>query len=366
MFDRTGEVAPTAGGALHFEAQVRLGGFALDAGFEVGEGEVVSLVGPNGSGKSACLNLIAGLLRPDQGRITLGETVLCDTRQGVDLPPGQRRVGVLFQEYALFPHLSVRRNVAYGARARKQGRAGGDAAANRWLKRLDLEEWADRPVMQLSGGQRQRVALARALASDAKILLLDEPFAALDVHTRSTVRGELREFLKEVGLPTVLVSHDPLDALLFGRRVVVLEAGRVTQTGMKEEMLAAPRTPFVASLAGLNLYEARLASGRGAKEAAVGAVVFHVLADELSGPAYLAFPPSEVTLSLGRMEGSAQNAFQGSVKEVLPLPDRLRVLLDIGVPLSAEVTREAGAKLPLVSGQRLWATIKATAIQVYP
>jgi molybdate transport system ATP-binding protein len=350
---------------LLFRAEVRRKEFALDAAFHVHRGESVSLVGPSGSGKSTCLNLIAGLLRPDRGRIELGGTVFCDTERGIDLPPERRRAGLLFQDYALFPHLSVIENVAYGPRSRRRGRREATEAARRWLDRLGLSEWADRSPSRLSGGQRQRVALARALASDPRILLLDEPFAALDLHTRSAVRGELRAFLAEVGLPTIVVTHDPLDALVFGDRIVVLEEGRLVQEGSKEELLAAPRSGFVAALAGLNLLRASVAPGSGLKEARSGDVTFHVLADGLSGPAYLAFAPSEVTLASERTHGSAQNVFPGRVKEILPMPDRLRILLDVGVPLSAEVTRDAAAKLPIVPGQRLFATIKATAIQVY-
>jgi molybdate transport system ATP-binding protein len=230
---------------------------------------------------------------------------------------------------------------------------------------LGLADWANRGVMQLSGGQRQRVALARALAADAQALLLDEPFGALDVTTRTALRGELRAFLSEVKLPTVLVTHDPLDALVFGDRIAVLERGRVTQFGPKEDLLTHPRSPFVAELTGLNLYEAEVAEGCGSKEARVGGLVFHVLADDLAGAAYLAFAPLEVTLSTERLAGSAQNAFAGTVAETIPLPDRMRVVLNVGALLTAEITKDAAAQLHLANGQRLWATVKATAIRVY-
>ncbi|MBW3622729.1 MAG: ABC transporter ATP-binding protein [Armatimonadetes bacterium] len=352
-------------GNLHFDAALALGAFTLDAAFEARAGETVVLVGPSGAGKSLCLSLIAGLLRPDRARIALGERVLCDTSGGVDLPPESRRVGLVFQEYALFPHLTVRENIAYGPRARRRSRKEVDENVKKWVERFGLKAWAGERVGRISGGQRQRVALARALASSPEALLLDEPFSALDVTTRAAVRGEVRAFLKEVGLPTVLVTHDPLDALVFGDRIIVLEDGRITQSGPKEELLMRPRSPFIAELAGLNLYRAEIAAGEGLKEARVGEVVFHVLAEGVSGPAYLAFAPSEVTLASERHPGSAQNVFEGRVKEMLPLPDRLRVLLDVGAGLSAEITREAAAALHLAPGQTLWATVKATAIHVY-
>jgi molybdate transport system ATP-binding protein len=350
---------------LAFAAEAAIGGFHLDAAFEVGRGETLVLVGPSGAGKSTCLTLVAGLRRPRAARVVCGGAVWCDTGAGIDRPPEQRRAGLVFQEYALFPHRSVLGNVAYGPRARGSSRGEAEARAARWLDRLGLGELADRPVTSLSGGQRQRTALARALASDPQVLLLDEPFASLDAATRANVRVELRAFLEEVGLPTVLVTHDPVDALALGDRIAVLESGRVVQSGTREDLLAHPRSPVVAELAGLNLYRAELTAGRGLKEARVGDVVFHVLADDRAGPSFLAFAPSEVALSAERGPGSPQNVFAGTVREVLPLPDRLRVSIDAGVAIVAELTREAGATLAVRPGRPVWASIKATAIRVY-
>jgi molybdate transport system ATP-binding protein len=237
--------------------------------------------------------------------------------------------------------------------------------ASRWIDRLDLDALERRRVSDLSGGERQRVALARALASEPRLLLLDEPFGSLDVATRGAVRGELSRFLSECGLPTILVTHDPVDALALGERIAVLEAGRVTQVGTRAQLVSEPRTAFVAELAGLNLYRADLAEGRGLKEARARGISFHVLSDERHGPAFVAFAPAEVSLSVERLPGSAQNAFQGRVVEVRPLPDRLRVVLDVGVVLVAEVTREAASALGLDVGRSLWASVKATAIHVY-
>jgi molybdate transport system ATP-binding protein len=348
---------------LSFEARYDMGTRPLEARFEARAGETFVLVGPSGAGKSTCLELAAGLLTPDAGRITCGGEVWCDTESGVHVPPHRRAVGIVFQEFALFPHLSVGGNVAYGARAR--GRADADARARRWLDTLGLSGHADRSVASLSGGERQRVALARALASEPAALLLDEPFGSLDVGTGAHVRGHLRSFLREVGLPTVLVTHDPLDALAFGDRLAVLEDGRLTQTGTRDDLLRRPRTPFVAELTGLNLYQAELAAGSGLREARVGPVVFHVLAGERQGTALLAFPPRDVTLARERLLGSSQNGFPGVVRTLLPLADRLRVILDVGVPLAADVTREGAAGLGLSEGSPVWAAVKATAIEVY-
>jgi molybdate transport system ATP-binding protein len=351
--------------ALDFDATLTLGTFRLEAAFTVAAGETLVLVGPSGAGKSTCLALVAGLLRPQQGRVSCGGEVWCDTRRGVDVPPERRRAGLVFQDYALFPHLSVVQNVAYGPGARGRRRAAATAAATAWIERLGVSALASRTPGSLSGGERQRVALARALAAEPRVLLLDEPFASLDVSTRGALRSELLAFLRDCGLPALLVTHDPVDALAFGDRVAVLETGSLSQVGTREELLAKPRSAFVAELAGLNLYRAELDLGRGLKQARAGTVGFHVLADDLQGPCFVAFAPAEVSLSAERLHGSAQNAFFGAVVEVLPLPDRLRVVLDVGVVLVAEVTREAALSLNLTPGRSLWAFVKATAIRVY-
>jgi molybdate transport system ATP-binding protein len=356
---------PSAETGLAFDAAVRLGDFHLRAAFSVPRAQTLVLVGPSGAGKSTCLALIAGLLRPDTGRIACGADLWADTTAGVHVPPERRRAGMLFQDYALFPHLTVKQNVRYGPRARGLADAAAETTAVAWLERFGIRDLADRPVGQISGGQRQRVALARALAAEPRVLLLDEPFGSLDVATRGVVRTELRAFLADCGLPAVLVTHDPVDALAFGERIAVLEAGAIAQIGARDELVTRPRSAFVAELAGLNLYRAELAAGRGLKEARVADVVFHVLADDRAGPAFLSFTPAEVALADARGPGSPQNVFPGRVVEILPLPDRLRIVLDIGVTLVAEVTREAAAALGVDVGRTMWAAVKATAIRVY-
>ncbi|MGQ0722689.1 MAG: ABC transporter ATP-binding protein [Candidatus Eiseniibacteriota bacterium] len=352
--------------ALEAHVAVTLGSFTLDASLAVQRGEVLVLLGPNGSGKTTCLDLLAGLRAPDRGRVTLDGTVLCDTERGIDLAPEERRVGLVFQDFALFPHRTVRGNVDYGPRARGESREAATRTAAEWLTRLDLHAMADRPVGELSGGQKQRVAIARALASGARVLLLDEPFASLDATMRAGVRAELRVFLRSVGCPAVLVTHDPLDAFVMADRVAVLEGGRVVQAGTGEELLAHPRTPFVAELVGLNFYQAELAPGSGLKEARVGGATFHVLADALEGAVHLAFAPSDVALFLESSGGSFQNTFEARVRETRSLPDRVRVILDAGIVIAADVTREASRRLDLAPGSVLRAMIKATSIRVYP
>ena len=352
-------------GGLSFAAGLAAGDFRLDAAFDVAPGRTLALVGPNGAGKTTCLAAIAGLVRPQTGRIACGGEVWSDSARGIFVPPEKRHAGVVFQDYALFPHLTVERNVAYGPRARGLDRRAAAAAAVRALDRLGLGALRGRAVATLSGGERQRTALARAVASGPRLLLLDEPFGSLDVGARRAVRSELLRFLEGLGLPTVLVTHDPLDALAFGDRIAVLEGGRVTQEGSRDELLAEPRGAFVAELAGLNFFHAEVAAGTGLKEARAGALVFHVLGDDTRGPGFVAFSPADVTLSAERLPGSAQNAFAGRVVEVRPLPDRLRVTLDAGALIAADITREAAARLGLAPGATLWGSVKATAIRVY-
>jgi molybdate transport system ATP-binding protein len=352
-------------GGLEVEAEVRVGTLELDVAFEVEPGEILVLVGPSGAGKSSSLEIVAGLLCPARGRVAVAGASWLDTERGIDWPPERRRAGLVFQDYALFPHLDVLGNVAYGSSARGCSRASARTRAASWLERLGIGALGARSTATLSGGERQRVAVARALAAEPSVLLLDEPFGSLDASTRSSVRGELRAFLREVSLPTVLVTHDPVDALALGDRIAVIDRGRIAQIGRREDLLEHPRSPIVAELAGLNLYRADLAPGRGLKEARTGRLVFHVLADDRTGPSFVAFAPSDVVLSAAPAEGSAQNVFAGEVRELLPLPDRVRVVVDAGELIAADLTREAAARLGVAPRQRLWASIKATGIRIY-
>jgi molybdate transport system ATP-binding protein len=353
-------------GTLQVLAELSRGQFELRVAFEVGAGETLAIVGPSGAGKSTCISAVAGLLELESGRVALGDEVWSDTDLRIDRPPHQRRVGFVHQEFALFPHLDVLANVLYGARARRAPKEVALREAHAWIDRLGLGEFAQRPVDTLSGGQRQRTALARALASGAGVLLLDEPFGSLDASTRNSVRRELKDFLGGVRLPTVLVTHDPTDALALADRIAILEEGRLSQIGAPEELLARPRSAFVAELFGMNFYRAELRDGTGLREAAVGNVVFHVLGVEDSGPVALAFPPSAVTLSVEHPSSSAQNTFVGVVRETVSLVDRVRVVCDCGIPIAADVVREAAASLELSPGRAVWAAVKATAVRVYP
>jgi molybdate transport system ATP-binding protein len=337
-------------------------GFRLDVALSVDNGEVVVLLGPNGAGKSTVLGVIAGLLRPADGRVVSDGVALLDTSAGIHLVPQQRQVGMVLQDYLLFPHLSVLENVAFGLRARGMRRDDSRTEAASWLARLGIAELSRRRPDALSGGQAQRVALARALAVQPRILLLDEPLAALDAGTRPVVRADLRRHLADFGGATLLVTHDPVEALVLADRIVVLENGLAVQQGPPIELARRPRTEYIARVVGLNLLRGD-ASGRTARVSGEASVA---LAHDAGGRVHMAFPPSAVTLSLTRPEGSARNAWRGVISDVEQHGDLVRVTVDGPVSLLADVTPLAVAELSLESGQAVWSSVKATEITVYP
>lgn len=358
---------------LHLAASKRLRAITLDVDLACTAG-VTAVAGPSGAGKSTLLRLVAGLVRPDSGTVRLGGRTLDDAARDLHLAPGRRDISLVFQEYALFPHLSVARNVAYGLEARRVPRAERRRRVGAVLERLGIAALADERPARLSGGQRQRVALARALVTGPSALLLDEPLAALDVQTRAAVRGELRAVLADLAIPTLLVTHDYADALVFRERIVILVDGKVVQDGSHADLLAHPRSRFVADFTGVNFFEGRLEAhepDRLARIAVEGGIAVYVPGEHLPpGPVGLALRPWEITLSPGPPAGSARNVLPGRVREVLPLGGRVRVMLGIGpdgaVPLVAEITAEAQASLDCRIGQDLYASFKASAVSVAP
>jgi molybdate transport system ATP-binding protein len=336
------------------------GAFTLDLALDVAAGEVVALLGPNGAGKSTALRALAGLVPIREGHITLEGVTL--TGPGVSLPPERRRVGVVFQDYLLFPHLSALDNVAFGPRCAGRSKASARATAAALLDRMGLAEQASRRPAKLSGGQAQRVALARALATDPRLLLLDEPLAALDAGTRLTVRSDLRRHLVEFSGATVLVTHDALDAMVLADRIVVIEAGRVVQAGTPRDIVSRPRTDYVARLAGLNLYRGRAEAGTVRVEGG-GTLVADGTED---GDVFVAFPPSAVSVHRTRPEGSPRNVWPVTVAGVEPLTDRVRVEFAGRPAVAAEVTTIAAAELDLRPGEPAWVSVKATETHAYP
>jgi molybdate transport system ATP-binding protein len=343
-------------------ARVALGTFTLDAALEVADGELCVLVGPNGAGKSTLLRALAGLVPIDAGTITIDGAVVDDPQAGVYVPPERRSVGMVFQDYLLFPHLSARDNVAFGLRARGMAKRAARVRADEWLQRLGLAAHADLRPLQLSGGQAQRVALARALAIEPALLLLDEPLSALDVQHRAEARGHLMRALAEFRGARVMVTHDPVDALTLGDRLVILEGGHISQAGTPDEIVARPRSLYVADLVGVNLYRG---DARGTTvQLPSGAEL--TVAERHEGPVLAVVAPHAVVLHPRQPEGSARNVWPGAVAGIERVGDRMRIRIDGAVPIVAEITASAATDLALADGTSVWVAVKATEIGVSP
>jgi molybdate transport system ATP-binding protein len=350
------------GSGLDARVAVRRDRLDLDAAVAVAPGEVVAVVGPNGAGKSTLLAALAGLVPLAGGRVVLDGRVLEDHATGAFVPPEQRSVGLVFQDLLLFPHLTALDNVAFGLRHRGHGRREARRLALAELDRLDAAPLAGARPGALSGGQAARVALARALAPDPRLVLLDEPLAALDVAGAGALRPALRDRLRARAGPSVVVTHDPVEAMALGDRLVVLEAGRIVQTGRPEELSRRPRTPYVAQLVGVNLF--RGTAGPGVVDLASGAALVTATGD-VDGPAFAAVPPEAVAVFAERPHGSPRNVWAGRVRTVEAEGERARVTVDADVPLVAVVTRAAVADLGLGPGAAVWLAVKATDVRVY-
>ena len=348
---------------LTADAEVSRGGFTLRAAVSAAPGEVLAVLGPNGSGKSTLLSAIAGLMPLSAGRISLDGVTLDDAGTGAFVEAAHRPVGVVFQDYRLFPHLCVLDNVAFSPRVRGLGRAASRAVAAGWLDRLGLSDLARRRPADLSGGQAQRVALGRALAGDPTLLLLDEPLSALDARTRLDVQGELKRHLADFTGPCLLVTHDPLEALVLADRLLVLEHGRVVQEGTPAEVARRPATDYVARLVGLNLY-AGTAEGPHVALARGGSFV--VPDHHERGEVLVALRPSAVVVSTAPPDvSSVRNTWPATISGMTLLTDRVRLDL-VGEPSAlVDVTPAAVAELGLDTGQAVWLSAKATELEVY-
>jgi molybdenum ABC transporter ATP-binding protein len=353
---------------LSVQVKKRLREFPLEIAFDAMPGETLVIIGPSGCGKTTTLNVIAGLVEPDEGRVALGETVLFDSSSGTSLPTEKRSTGYVFQDFALFPHMTVGDNVAYGLRARNRPRHEIAARVDEVLGLLGISELKPRRPGALSGGERQRVALARAVACDAEILLLDEPLGSLDAQTRNHVRGELQRMLQLIGRIAIMVTHDYVDALTFGHRICVLDRGKVLQMGTREEFLHHPKSHFVAELTGVNFFEGAVSasSDNGLVEIWVGDSRIYATCEERDmGGIMLAFFPSEVTISREPPLTSARNVFRSQVREVVHMGDKVRLSLNGSLPMSAEISANALDELGVREGDTVYASLKATAIKTY-
>jgi ABC-type sulfate/molybdate transport systems ATPase subunit len=332
---------------LELDIAVGLRSFELGLRLSVGA-ETLALVGPSGAGKTTVLRAIAGLRRPDRGRIALGERAWFDAEAKIDLPPERRSVGLVFQEYALFPHMTVRDNVGFGGRTR----------VDELLDRLAIAHLGDERPGGLSGGERQRVAVARALARDPQVLLLDEPLSALDAHTRAAVRGELQDVLAALALPTLIVTHDFRDAAALADRIGVIVDGRLRQEGTAGQLVAHPADAFVASFTGGNLLLGR-GDGGGAVILDSGAVVRSAPAAP-SGRVGVAIYPWEVGVALQAPDDTL-NGLAGTVHGLAPEGPRVR--LRVG-EVVAELAADEVERLGLETGTAAWATFPPEAVRI--
>ena len=370
-------------GSLALDGVVRRGSFELALDLEVGPGEVLGVLGPNGAGKSTLLRAVAGLVELAEGRLAVGGRTWQD--QDTFVPVEERRAGVVFQDHRLFPHLDVLDNVAFAARSAGAGRAASRRTAHDWLDRLGLGDLAARRPRDLSGGQAQRVALARALAREPEVLLLDEPMAALDAGARIEVRAFLREHLADFTGPTVLVTHDPLEAMVLADRLLVVEQGRAVQQGTPAEVARRPASSYVARLVGLNLWAGRLErdvgtgdpgtrgeGGAGHRVRLDGGGTLAVTGPDgglepgAAGRVLVSLRPSAITVHTERPgHTSTRNVWSGPVAGMEVLADRVRLQV-LGEPAAlVDLTPASVAELGIVPGREVWLSAKATELEVY-
>lgn len=366
--------------------------FHLDINFSAGKGKTTVLLGESGAGKSTVLRLLAGLLHPEHGHISLEGKTYFDSERHITIPPQERPFGYVFQDYVLFPHLNTFENVAFGLRAQHLPRKVVHERVGEALEKVHLTGYDQHRPAQLSGGQQQRVAIARALALGPKLLLLDEPLSALDVQTRREVRQELRSILSNAGITTVMVTHQYLEALLFGYHILVLEQGHVIQEGSHRDLLQYPRSSYVAELVGMNFFRGRVISceagamctiqlqnnGRPGIELSAALEEHAQKLPEPGDEAFVLVDPRSITLYQTLPDSSARNAFQGTIVQVLNLgmpfgmnsehTGRVRVSMSVddSVPLlTAEVTEASASRMELSEGKTIYASFKATEAKAY-
>jgi molybdopterin-binding protein len=347
---------------LRVEARTRLGALDLDLTVAVAPGECLAIAGPSGAGKTSLLRVAAGLLRPEHGVVEAGGETWLDTRRGVDLPPERRRCGYLFQEYALFPHLSALQNVAYPLRGSDRRQRAGAL-----LDRFGMSGLADARPRTLSGGERQRVALARALAREPDVLLLDEPLSALDARTRAGAVRELGALLRDADVPAVLVTHDFAEAAALGDRVAIVDAGRLLQEGTPSDLAAAPQSAFVADFTGAVVLTGTARGGPdGLTHVALDGGGAVTSTDRGDGPVAVSVYPWEIAIEPAgeAPHGSTQNRLAAEVLSVTVVGNRVRLGLAGPQPLAAEITRASADALGLRPGVRVTASWKAAATRL--
>lgn len=347
-------------GGLDARLVLRRGNFSLDVELAIPPGHTTALLGPNGAGKSTAVAALTGLLRLDSGHVRMGTRMLDDPASGIFVAADERRIGVVFQDGLLFPHLSALDNASFGLRSRGATKRDARTAAAGWLDRVGGADIANRRPGDLSGGQAQRVALARALATDPEMILLDEPFSSLDVTDRARLRHLLGDHLADFAGPRLLITHDPAEAFLLADQISVIENGVITQTGTPDDIRLRPRTRYAADLAGSNLIVGMAVDGVVTAE---GHEI--TVADlEAAGPVLATIHPRAISLHRNRPEGSPRNSWPTEVLRVEHYGDRVRLQTGGPLRLTAEITPQALDSLGLVEGSSVWLSIKATEIEV--
>jgi molybdate transport system ATP-binding protein len=332
------------------------------------EAQVTVLLGASGAGKTTLFRCLAGLERPERGHIRFGPDVWFDRARGIHVPPERRHVGLLFQDYALFPHLTVARNIAFGAAGMSRDQVRGRLAE--LVEIFELRGTEDRRPSQLSGGQQQRVALARAVFPRPRLLLLDEPLSALDAVTRENIREELRVLIRALRIPTYVVTHDRVDALALGDRTMLLDGGRIIQSGSTRHVFSHPDTPTAARLVGVDtvLIGRVIATANGLATVSVEGRELHAEAPvHGAGEVALCIRAEDVMIArTADADMSAMNRWPGVVRSETPEGPFVRVTLDCGFRLSALVTRDAWKRLSMRAGDAALAIVKAASIRVLP
>ncbi len=338
--------------------------FTMDVDLTVQSGETLALIGENGSGKSTTLKILSGLMKPKSGKIILNNQVLYDSGTRRHIDPEMRNISYMFQNYALFPHMTVRENIAYGLAVRKRPIEEIKARTDELIVRMGLDQIADELVTRLSGGQRQRTALARSLAPRPALLLLDEPLAALDVKTQENMRRELASVIRAENIPCILVTHSIIDALSIADRVSVIKRGTIVATGTPEDIIHDPTYGFSVS-ENPNLYRGEIHSGKTGKVCVkIGEIYVRALTT-LSGVVNVEIRPEELIISREKLASSAINSFQGKITEIRQSGLETLVYVDIGITLAAALTPQSVERLSLKKGDSVVVTFKATAVHIF-
>jgi len=336
----------------------RPSGFEVEVEIAIPRGTTVALLGPNGAGKSTLVEVLAGLMAIDKGNIQLGDVVLDSPSDDLFVQPANRKVGVVFQDYLLFPHMTALGNVSFGLAAKTETKTSASAMAKTWLENLGIVDLAGKMASELSGGEAQRVALARALAPNPDLLLLDEPMSALDATTRVAVRRELADALETFTGPRLLITHDPTEAFLLADEIYVMEDGLISQRGSAEEIRLRPRTPYAADLAGANLFRGIADSGL----VNLGGHYLQAANLSVSGDVLATVHSRAISVHRECPEGSPRNVWETEVVRIENYGDRVRLQTGLPLTMTAEITPRAVEALDLAVGTRVWVSIKATEV----